>query len=240
MLDLLTDTRVDLARSGARLGAALFETLRLQDGRPRWLPFHLERLAAGCAFLGLDAPPPAEAILTGVALAGQGVLRLLAVDHALLAWTAPLEAAPGGSLRLGLSRAVVRWPGPLTRFKTTSQLDNHLLGREARARGLDEVVAPTPEGRLSDGGRSTLVVVLAGRLLTPPVADGALPGIGRRVLLEEGLAEEAPLRWEDLAGAEAVALVSALRGLRPVLEAEGLARFDTDHPVLRAAAAALD
>jgi branched-subunit amino acid aminotransferase/4-amino-4-deoxychorismate lyase len=67
------------------------------------------------------------------------------------------------------------------------------------------------------------------------VEDGALPGIGRRVLLEAGLAEEAPLAWEDLRRAQAVALVSALRGLRPVAEAEGLATFDPGHPGLRAA-----
>ena len=239
MLELVTDTRVDLSRSAARFGAGLFETLRIQAGRPCWLGFHLERLRAGCAFLGLEAPPSAAAIEAGLAWPARGILRLLAVDRALLAWTAPLEPAGSRSLRLGLSQATVRFPNPLTRFKTTSYLENVRLQDEARARGLDEVLAPNPAGRLSDGGRSTLVALVGGRLLTPPVADGALPGIGRRVLLQAGLAEEAPLVWEDLARAQAVALVSALRGLRPVGEAEDLAIFDPGHPGLGEALALL-
>jgi len=239
MLELLTDTRVDLSRSGARFGAGVFETVRIQGGRPLWLPLHLERLAAGCAFLGLEAPPPAEAVAAGLPMPADGVLRLLAVDRNLLAWTGPLEPAPGSGLRLGLSRETVRRPGPLTRFKTLSYLENLRLQGEARARGLDEVVAATREGRLSDGGRSTLVALLDGRLVTPPVEDGALPGIGRRVLLDAGLVVAAPLTWEDLARAGAVALVSALRGVRSVGEAEGLAAFDPLHPGLGPAMAML-
>ncbi|BDU73756.1 aminotransferase class IV [Mesoterricola silvestris] len=236
MLELVTDTNVDLAGSALRFGAGLFETIRVQGGRARWLPWHLERLAAGCAFLGLGAPPPD---LEGrLELPPEGVLRLLAADGRLLAWTGPLEPAPPRGLRLGLSREILRHPGPLTRFKTTSYLENHLLQAEARARGLDEVLAPTPEGRLSDGGRSTLVAVLDGALLTPPLEDGALPGIGRRVLLEAGLVREAPLTWEDLARARALALVSALRGLRPVAEAGGRI-LAPDPAALRGAAEAL-
>lgn len=234
MLELVTGTRVDLAASALRFGAGLFETIRIQDGRPRWLALHLERLAKGCAHLGMDAPPPdLEARLS---LPPRGVLRLLAADGRLMAWSGPLEPAPGTPLRIGLSRGIVRHPGPLTRFKTTSYLENHLLQAEARARGLEEVVAPTPEGRLSDGGRSTLVALVDGAWLTPPVEDGALPGVGRRVLLEAGLLREAPLVWADLARARAVALVSALRGLRPVAEAEGAAAFDPPPEALLEAA----
>ena len=239
MLERVTDTRVDLSRSAARFGAGVFETLRIQEGRPRRLHLHLERLAAGCAFLGLDEPPGPEAILEGLTLPAQGVLRLLAVDDTLLVWSGPLEAVPAQGLRLGLSRETLRHPGPLTRHKTTSHLENLCLMAEARNRGLDEVVAPTPQGRLSDGGRSTLVALLDNRLLTPPLEDGALPGIGRRVLLEAGALEEAPLRWEDLGRAQAVALVSALRGLRAVAEVEGQGVLAANHPGLEGARALL-
>jgi len=215
MLERVTDTRVDLSASGARFGAGAFETLRLQDGRPRWLPQHLERLAAACAFLGLEEPPGPGALLEGLELPAQGVLRLLAVDRTLLVWTGPLEPAPSRGLCLGLSRDTRRHPGPLTRHKTTSYLENLRLAAEARDRGLDEVIAPTPQGRLSDGGRSTLVALLGNRLLTPPLADGALPG------------------------AQAVALVSALRGLRTVSELEGLGSLNEGHPGLVAARALL-
>ncbi len=100
------------------------------------------------------------------------------------------------------------------------------------------MLAPTPSGRLSDGGRSTLVAHLDGALLTPPLEDGALPGVGRRVLLEAGLVREAPLAWEDLARARSLGLVSALRGVRIVDRAEGL-DFRPSPDALREAADAL-
>lgn len=235
MLELVSDTRVDLRDSGLRLGLGAFETVRVEAGRARWLDLHLQRLAGACAFLGLEVPPPAAAVAAAVPLAGLGVLRLLAADRALRVWAEPLVAEPERPLRIGLSRQVLRHPGPATRFKTLQYLDNLRLGQEARVRGLDEVVAPTPAGRLSDGGRSTLVAWLGGRGLTPPAADGALPGIGRRLLLEAGLVEEGPLTWADLGRAQAVALVSALRGLRPVAGVDGGGALDLGLPALLAA-----
>jgi branched-chain amino acid aminotransferase len=235
MLELVTETRVDLSVSGVRFGAGAFETVRIQEGGARWLDLHLERLAGACAFLGLEAPPAPEAVAAAQVLPPQGILRLLAVDRHLHMWSGPAAEAPSRDLRLGLSHETVRHPGPLTRYKTTSYLENLLLQREAGRRGLEEVLAPTAQGRLSDGGRSTLLVLAGGRLLTPPVEDGALPGIGRRLLLEAGVAAEASMVWEDLARAEAVALVSALRGVRGVACVEGLAALDPCHPGLEAA-----
>lgn len=49
MLELVTDTRLDLALSTARFGEGLFETIRIQNGRPRWLNYHLERLSGQAA-----------------------------------------------------------------------------------------------------------------------------------------------------------------------------------------------
>jgi branched-chain amino acid aminotransferase len=233
MLELVTGTRVDLARSPARLGVGVFETVRVEAGRPRWLSLHLERLAEGCAFLGLEAPPA----LPSLELPGRGVLRFLAAGRELLVWAEPIESV-SGPVRIGLAERP-RVPGPLTRFKTLSRLENTLMGREAAARGLDEVIAPATGGHLGDGANSTLLALLDGRLLTPPVADGALPGIARRVLLEAGAAREASLAWEELRGAQALALCSALRGLRPVAWAEGLGAFDPAHPGLAEASALL-
>ena len=195
MLELTLDTRVDLARSGARHGLGLFETLRIQDGQPRWLEAHLARLGAGCAFLGLALPPPAEAVrafleaegvLRGM---GRGALRMLAVDDRLgIVAEAPPEPLPGPVI-LGRSFDTTRFSGnPLNRHKTLAYLENLRLTREAERRGLFEVVALNERGRLTDGGRTTLFLLRRGRLFTPPVAEGALPGIARHLLLTSGLA----------------------------------------------------
>lgn len=152
----------------------------------------------------------------------RGILRLIAVDGSLHAFATPLEPPSPGSADLGLSLETVRFSGdPLNQFKTLSYLANLRLAQEASRRGLTEVVAPNERGRLSDGGRTTIFLVREGRVLTPPVAEGALPGIARRLLLEAGMAVEAPLDWKAAEEAEAVFLANALRGVLPVGRLEG-------------------
>jgi branched-chain amino acid aminotransferase len=246
MLVLLTDTRLDLARSGARHGQGLFETVRMRDGAPQRLGAHLERLAAGARFLGLEPPPGTEAVLAflaarrvgaGLAL---GVLRLVAVDRALYAFAQPWVPRRPRRVEVGLSRGLRRFsPSPLNRFKTMSCLENRLLAREAADRGLFEVLALNEAGRLTDGSRTTLFAVLGGRLVTPPAADGALPGVARRCLLEAGLGAESALAPEDLERAEALLLTNALWGAVPVHRGPGGRSLAAGHPLLGQAAALL-
>ena len=245
MLELLTDTRIDLARSGARHGEGLFETLRVRDGAPLRLAAHLERLAAGARFLGLEPPPPLDQVQAFLAARSacpalaSGGLRLLAVDRLLLVSAAPGRPDRPGRIALDLSLATRRFSGnPLNRFKTFAYLENRLLAREAGRRGLFEVVAANEQDRLTDGSRTSLFLVLDGQLLTPPVTAGALPGVARRTLLEAGLAREAPLAPRDLERAEAALLTNALQGGVPVALLGGRP-LDPDHPLLAEATALL-
>jgi len=245
MLELLTDTWIDLARSGARHGEGLFETLRVRAGLPLRLAAHLERLAAGARFLGLEPPPLPEqvqaflAARTPCAGLACGVVRLVAVDRRLLVTAEPWQPDRPARITLGLSRETRRFSGnPLNRFKTLAYLENRLLAREAARRGLFELVAANELGRLTDGSRTSLFLLLDGELLTPPVADGALPGVARRTLLEAGLAREAPLAAADLERAGAVLLANALQGAVPVhaLDSPGAAPLDAAHALLARAA----
>lgn len=247
MLELTADSRVDLARSGARHGAGLFETIRIRGGRALRLEAHLTRLAHGAAFLGMDAPPEAymvDAYLqrhTNAAQLESGVLRLLAVDTRVIVTLSPWEPFRPARIDLGISKRVVRRSdNPLNRFKTMAYLENLLVTREAEDRALFEVVALNEHGRLTDGGRTSVFLILDGRVLTPPAADGALPGIARGALLERGLAQEAPLLPADLERAEAVFLTNALHGAVPVHGVEGHMAKDTKHPALEACVAALN
>ena len=249
MLELLSDTRVDLAGSAARHGYGLFETIRMRQGVPLRLEAHLERLAAGARFLGLEAPPEASAVLAHLAAHASGgalvsgVLRLVAVDRSLLVTVGPWQPLRPARIELGVSERFRRFSAsPLNRFKTLSYLENRLLAQEAEQRGLFEVVARNEFGQLTDGSRTSLFLALGGTLLTPPVADGALPGVARKVLVESGLAREATLVPEDLERAEAILLTNALQGAVPVHALAGAAprRLDPDHALLGRAAALLD
>ena len=56
---------------GLAYGAGLFETVALRQGRPRFLEFHLQRLADGCGRLGIRMPAE-DLLLSEVRIAAGG------------------------------------------------------------------------------------------------------------------------------------------------------------------------
>jgi para-aminobenzoate synthetase/4-amino-4-deoxychorismate lyase len=69
------------------------------------------------------------------------------------------------------------------------------------------------EGQLTEGARSNLFVKIKGRLYTPPVECGLLPGVLRGRLLRSGRCKERVLKPGDLKKAEAVYCGNSVRGL---------------------------
>jgi branched-chain amino acid aminotransferase len=243
MLELLTSTHLELSRSAVRHGAGLFETIRIEGGRPLRLGLHLARLQRGLAFLGMDAAPDEGALQaflqteTDTRSQDHGVLRLIAVDDKLLAWAEPLQEEGSGPVKVALASAFRRsTSSPLNRHKTLSYLENNLLLRQARAAGVYEMLALNEHERLTDGSRTTVLVLLERTWVTPPVEDGALPGTLRALLLAAGLLREEPVGFPQLRRARALVLANALRELVPVGELEGIEGsqgLDPDPPALR-------
>ncbi len=209
---------------------ALFETLRWEAGRaPRWAA-HLERLAASAAHLGLPFDPAAaaDAVAHAVAAAGAGrdptlgtdaVLRVrldLHEDGRCTAIARPhADAVPDAApVVVGLADVRVRSDDPARRHKTHDRAAYDAATTWAAARGLADVLFLNEHGRVAEGAISTVFVRDDdGLWRTPPLAEGALPGVLRAALLAEGAAREGVVAVADLRGRE-LAIGNALRGLR--------------------------
>ncbi len=241
MLELTTETTVDLPCSALQHGYGLFETVRVAAGVPLLLKLHLERLRDGLAALDLPPPPDADtvrrfAVSHAVPAGADGALKLVAADGRLMVWF----GRPPRSMRNPATLLVFdQWrrhaASPLSRHKTMSYLENMRLIQAARQAGADEAVVLNTSGRLCDGSRTTLYVVRHGEALTPRAADGALPGVIRRLLLEGGRAREAVLTTRDLAAADAVFLSNALLGIVTVRRILGVERRLPAHAAIRSA-----
>lgn len=96
------------------------------------------------------------------------------------------------------------------RYKTT---DRRFLDLTRRQAGEYETVFVDPNGQLTEGSRTSLFVEREGKLLTPPISRGLMPGILRAKLIEEGRAEEAELTPTDLENGFYVGNI--VRGLIP-------------------------
>lgn len=94
---------------------------------------------------------------------------------------------------------------PFTYFKTTYR--PHLTV------GKQEKIYHNEKGELLETSIGNLVLQITGKLYTPPINLGILPGIYRQHLLEKGKVEEKVLTLEELARAEAIYGCNAVRGL---------------------------
>lgn len=92
-----------------------------------------------------------------------------------------------------------------TYFKTTHR--PHL------SLGEQEKIYHNARGELFETSIGNLVLKIAGKLYTPPIRLGILPGIYRQHLLETGQVEEKVLTLVDLVQAEAIYGCNAVRGL---------------------------
>ncbi len=242
--------RIDPADRGFTLGDGVFETIRADAGGARHLDRHFARLREGAAVLGIPVPFDDARLSEAIAglLAGSGLreaaLRLTlsrgpAVRGVLpppdprptmllVAAHLPAAAVPA---RVVIAHSTCRNErSPLARIKSLSYLDGIIARREAAARGADDALLLDTRGRVAEATAANLVVVLGGAVFTPPLSDGALPGIARAKLLESGAVRERSLSPQDLERAEAAMLVSSL-GARMVSAIERLA-LDPAHPML--------
>ncbi len=202
-------------------GFALFETMWAGPGEGiRHLERHLARLAHSARVLGFafdraaalqalhDALPtlaPRQASRLRLALAHGGHL---AITHG------PLAPLPAGAVLLLVAPTRLPDANPLAAHKTTWRQHYDAGVRAAEAAGAFDSLFFTQDGRLVEGGRSSVFVRLAGKWWTPPVADGALPGVMRGVLLDDAAfgAAERSLTLHDLQAAEEIVVCNALRG----------------------------
>jgi branched-chain amino acid aminotransferase len=146
----------------------------------------------------------------------------------------PLTAPSAELYRRGIkARSVqtVRAADAAHSAKLGNYLASALALREARAAGADEALVVNREGKVVEGTTANVFAVRAGRLLTPPLDQGVLPGITRaRVLAlaaeQEIDVEELALSPEELAGVDELFLTSSIREIVPVVELDGVAIGD--------------
>ena len=86
--------------------------------------------------------------------------------------------------------------------------------------GCDDALLLNMQGRVAESTISNIVVQTEEGLITPPVTEGVLPGIARRMLLDAGIMQEQPICYEEMIGAQGVYLTNSL-SLRTVTHVDG-------------------
>jgi len=224
---------------GLTLGDGLFETIAVTKGAPKRLPAHLDRLRMNAKALGIPMPftdkrlqdmvgaliaanDLSEAALRITLTRGPGVRGLAPPDGAtptLLITSG--ERPPLDSVTLMVASCTRRNEhSPLARIKSLNYLDSILARQEAVAAGADDAVLLNTQGRVAEATAANIFLLVGGGLLTPPVSEGALPGIMRAEVIRLARAEERAVTVGDLEAASEMFLTNAL-GIRPVVRVNG-------------------
>jgi branched-chain amino acid aminotransferase len=232
------EMRIDPADRGFLLGDGLFETIAVRTGKILRLESHLARLKLGCEVLSL--PYPSLDFKTAIeALCVANDFTDAAIRLTLTRGPAPRGLLPPEKPQLVLLISAASWPGappparcviatvtrrneysPLASIKSVDYLDNILARQEAAKRGANEAILLNTKGRVAESSAANLFVVKEGRMITPPVEEGALPGVMRAAVLNAYKGIQAPLEVGDLAMADAIFLTNSL-GIRAVTSLEG-------------------
>lgn len=201
-----------------RQALSLLETMRLSDGTVPELARHRRRLVGSARYFGFADPEEAfvAAALQCAAAHPTGTWRLRVVVSPageVTAAATPLDAPPDRP-GVALASKIVHSGDVLLHHKTTCRATYDAAA--AHHPDCWDVLLVNERGELTEFTRGNLVLDIAGRRLTPPLHSGLLGGVGREALLEHGVVSEQVLRVHDLARANGIWFINALRGQVPV------------------------
>ncbi|CDS50954.1 Para-aminobenzoate synthase, aminase component / Aminodeoxychorismate lyase [Polaromonas sp. CG9_12] len=193
----------------------LLETLALEDGQLRHADAHLQRLAAAAAHFGyaLDMASVHDALNARAQAHPHGLWRvrlLLDAQGRPRAETFAMDASPAW-VRLQLAaRPLEEAQGEFVRFKTTRRA--HYNAFTPTGPGIFDTVLFNDRREITECTRGNVAMLLDGRWVTPPLACGLLPGVGRALALQGGRLVESVVRLDDLPRVQGWAFINSLRG----------------------------
>jgi 4-amino-4-deoxychorismate lyase len=234
---------------GLHYGDGLFETIACLGGRPRFLPRHLRRLASGCTRLGLalgEVAPLSREVCEMAAGTERAIIKVLVTRGTALArgyactgaetptritlryaWPAEDPALSEEGVRVRIATLRLGENPALAGLKHCNRLEQVLARREWADPQIAESLLFSSSAALVSGTMSNVFLVLDSTLVTPRVDRCGVAGIMREVVLGAAAAAgiaatERVLDAGDLFRARELFLTSALTGVRPVRELEGV------------------
>ncbi len=229
-------TCIDPTDRGLLFGDGLFETFSVKTRKARRIDRHLSRLKHGCEIIKLAFPRDIEQAIVEIIAANsiingsvrltltrgpgpRGVLPKLNLQPTIMI-SATESATPAPKFVKAIIAESTRRNefSPLSQCKCLNYLDNIIARQEAEARGADEAILRNTAGNLAEATSSNLFLVIDDRLVTPPISDGALPGVVREEILEE--AQEKTLEPRDIVKSSEAFLTNSL-GIYPLISING-------------------
>ncbi|MBI4030549.1 MAG: aminotransferase class IV [Proteobacteria bacterium] len=231
---------------GFTLGDGVFDTMLAADGSLVDADAHFNRLLKHAAVLKIPVNMDVEALKkTAHRLIGQPASQRAAIrttvsrgpgergltppespQQTILMRVSPAsDPSTSPPPHLVIAETVRRNEhSPLSRIKSLNYGDNILALMEARGKGTDDAIILNTAGKAACATAANIFVLIGGELFTPPVSDGAMPGITRQKLLPKAI--EKSLGIEDMMEADSIYLTSSILGIRAAKSLNGRKLLD--------------
>lgn len=225
---------------GLSLGDGFFETMRSLRGDVLFFSDHFERLQSGCNFLSISFPYSEKEM-------ERIIQKLLVINHlnekeaavrltvtrgcgprglaypkfqkpTVLVTAFPYQRKKVAPLRVCISPLVKNERSPLSKIKSLNFLEHTLAYNQALEEGFDDALLLNTKGFIAEACFSNVFFLFPSGLTTPPLEDGALPGVMRKQILscKELSCVERSVSTEELSSLRGLFLCNVLRGLIPV------------------------
>jgi len=238
-VDGAAGTSIPIDDRGLQYGDGLFETLKVRNGRVRFLEAHLARLALGCERLSIAGPDaavlrgeiamaatqaPGDAILKLIVTRGSGPRGYAARGPFTARRIMSLHASPmliaGDGVALRIARLTLAENPQLAGLKHLNRLDNVLAASESPEPVFDSLLLDA-SGQLVSGTMCNVFLVREGRLVTPAVDRAGVAGVMRGIVLRECAAlglhcDVRAVPAAELQAADEVFVTNARIGVVPV------------------------
>ena len=243
--------RISVLDNGFTFGDGVYETLRTYGGRPFHLDRHLRRLRNSADMLGIAIPQADGALgadldrLLEKAANAESYIRII-VSRGVGEISYRFDRVKGPTIMMA-AREYQPFPDAMYRdgiavivssiqrnsrkaldpaMKSCNLINNILAVREAQAKGAVEPIMLNEDGDVAEGASCNVFLVEGGRLVTPPLDAGILPGVTRELTLEIARAIGVPaaeerVTVERLRGADEAFITSTLKELMGIATLDG-------------------
>ncbi len=206
---------------------SLIETIRFENNKYKHLEQHLLRLANSSKYFGFNFDADA---VTHQITEHAHALPQMHRKHPVYKVRLLLDQSGACSIssepftdshqktphNVSISTKTTDSNNAFYQHKTTNRgLYNSEL-RKAQENGHTDVLFCNEHGHITESAISNIFIKLDQQLITPPVTDGLLPGVGRTHMLATNNVVIQSLTIDDLKKADEILLVSALRGSRTI------------------------
>jgi D-alanine transaminase len=241
----LDDVKIPALDRGFLLGDAVYEVIRVYQGRPWLMEEHLRRLAHSLDAIrlqGVDLDQLQRRALETIAAGPfheatiyiQITRGVAPRTHTFPAKAIPLEFLYVREFHDTYAEARKQGTAVITQpdirwgrcdIKSTNLLANVLAAQAAREAGCLEALLVLPDGTLTEGTHTSVFGVLDGTVLTAPNSNDILPGITRSLILRlssrAGIpVREQVLKREDLPRVSELFLTGTTSEVMPIIRVD--------------------